>query len=95
MNWMVFSVGNRYSWCGSIDLFIRIETILWSYNYKLKHIDSYGGRFFDYFRMTGEYAAEALKAIEIALESEFLDAEIEDDLIDLRRVFTGGNIIMG
>lgn len=95
MNWMVFSLGNRYSWYGSIDLYIRIETILWSYNYKLKHTDSYGGMFFDYFRMTKEYAAEVLTAIETALASEFLDAEIEDELIDLRRVFKRGKVIMG
>ncbi len=95
ISWMVLSLGNRYSWCGPIDLYMRIETILWSYNDKLKHIESCGGRFFDYFRMTGEFVEEVLTAIETALASEFLDAEIEDELIELRRVFEGGNVIMG
>ncbi len=95
MSWMVYSFGNRYSWCGPVELYMQIETILCSYNYKLKHIENYGGKFFDYFTTTREYEKEVREAIDTALEDEFLDREIEGDLIELKRVFTGGIVIMG
>lgn len=95
MNWMVLSLGNRYSWCGSIELYMHVETILSSYNYKLKHIENYGGKFFDYFTTTREYEKEVCEAIEMALDSEFLDRNIEGELIVLKRVFKGGNVVMG
>ncbi len=95
MSWMVYSLGNGYSWLGPIELYMHIETILSSCNYKLKYIESYGGMFFDYFIMTGDYVKEVLDAIETAMESEFLDKDIEDELIELRRVFIGGRVIMG
>jgi hypothetical protein len=95
MSWMVYSFGNRYSWFGPVDLYMHVETILSSYNYKLKHIENYGGSFFDYFITTGEYIEEVLDAIETALGDEFLDREIEGELIVLKRVFKGGRVIMG
>lgn len=95
MSWMVYSFGNRYSWLGSIELYMNIETILSSYNYKLKHIENCAGMFFDYFIMTVEYVKEVLEALETALDNEFLDKAIEGELIELRRVFTGGKVIMG
>lgn len=61
----------------------------------MKHIESYGGMFFDYFIMTVDYVEEVLNAIETAMESEFLDKDIEGELIELRRVFIGGSVIMG
>jgi hypothetical protein len=92
---MVYSLGNRYSWLGPVELYMNVESILCSYNYKLKHIESCGGMFCDYFRMTREYVREALIAIETALDDDFLDLEIEGELIDLKRVFKGGGVIMG
>ena len=65
-----------------------METILCSYNYKLKHIENYGGKFFDYFTTTREYEKEVREAIETTLEDEFLDREIEGDLVVLQRVCT-------
>lgn len=95
MLWMAFSCGNRYSWIGSVDRYIYIEMILISYNERLKHIESYGGSFFDYFMTTPEYEKEFCNAIEVALEDELLDEEIEGELLELRKVFTGGRVIMG
>jgi len=95
MSWMVYSFGNRYSWFGPVELYMHIEEVLCSYNYKLKHIESYGGRFFDYFRTTREYEKEVFNTLETALDSEFLDREIEAELIDLKRMFKGGRVIMG
>lgn len=95
MSWIVFSLGSRFSWCGSVDLYMRIEEILSSYNYKLKHIENYGGRFFDYFMTTPEYEDEVRKAIDSALDDEFLDREIEGELLVLQRVFCRGKVIMG
>ncbi len=73
MSWMVYSLVNRYSWLGSVSLYMHIEMILSSYNYKLKHIENYGGRFFDYFMTTHEYGKEIRDVIEEALDDEFLD----------------------
>lgn len=95
MSWMVYSFGNRYSWFGPVDLYMHVETMLSSYNYKLKHIENYGGKFFDYFTTTEEYEKEVREAIDTALDDEFLDREIEGELIVLKRVFKGGRIIMG
>lgn len=95
MSWMVYSFGSRYSWIGSVDLYIHLEKILSSYNYKLKHIENYGGSFFDYFTTTEEYEKEVREAIDTALDDEFLDREIEGELIVLKRVFKGGRVIMG
>jgi hypothetical protein len=95
MSWMMYSLGNRYSWCGPVELYMRIEMILSSYNYKLKHIENYGGRFFDYFMTTPEYEKEVRDAIETALDDEFLDREIEGELVEVRRVFIGGKVILG
>jgi hypothetical protein len=67
---------------------MQMEKILSSYNYKLKHIENYGGRFFDYFTTKGKYVKEVLEAIETALDDEFLDREIEGDLVVLQRVCT-------
>lgn len=92
---MVYSLGNRYSWLGSVSLYMHIEMILSSYNYRLKHIENYGGRFFDYFMTTPEYEKEVRDAIETALSDEFLDRETENEMIELQRVFIGGKVIMG
>lgn len=95
MSWMVYSLGNRYSWLGSVDLYMHIEMILSSYNYRLKHIENYGGRFFDYFMTTREYEEEVRDAIKAALDDEFLNKEIEGEILVLQRVFHGGKVIMG
>lgn len=95
MSWMVYSFGNKYSWLGPVELYMQMETILCSYNYKLKHIENYGGRFFDYFTTTREYEKEVLDAIEVALDDEFLNKEIEGEILVLQRVFYGGKVIMG
>jgi hypothetical protein len=95
MSWMVCSLGSRYSWLGPVDLYMRIEMILSSYNYKLKHIESYRGRFIDYFMTTREYEKEIRDAIEAALDDEFLDKEIQGELLVLHRVFYGAKVIMG
>jgi hypothetical protein len=92
---MVYSLGNRYGWLGPIDLYLHVEEMLSSHNYKLRYIENCGGRFFDYFTTTREYEQEVREAIENALEDEFLDRGIEDELIVLERVFKGGRVIMG
>jgi len=63
--------------------------------YRLKHIENYGGRFFDYFMTTREYEEEVRDAIEAALDDEFLNKEIEGELLVLQRVFYGGKVMMG
>lgn len=54
-------------------------------NYKLRHSESYGGRFFDYFRTTIEFEREVLEAIETALDDELLGRKIDGELIDLKK----------
>ncbi|KAF0180214.1 MAG: hypothetical protein FD164_1884 [Nitrospirae bacterium] len=93
--WIVYSLGNRNLWFGSLREYLDIEEILSSHNDELRRMDGFEGLFFHYFMMTEEYQETVKKTIDDILTNDILNNRMEAELISLRAVYRSGPVLMG
>ncbi len=93
--WVVYSLGNRNIWFGSLQEYLKIEDILSSHNADLRRLDGFGGLFFHYFIMTEEYQKAVEKTIDDMLMKGILNSAMEAELLSLRKVYRSGPVLMG
>lgn len=89
-----YSLGNRRYWFTSIERLVEIAEVLAKKNYLLYDIDALNSVYNDWFILNEEYVRKISELIE-EISEEVDDETLLNDLLALKQVFDGGNVVFG
>lgn len=89
-----YSLGNRKYWFTTIDRLIELAEILSRKSYLLYNVDAIKGTYNDWFILNKDYIRKLIEIIEEVTE-EIEDEDILKELLALKQVFDGGDVVFG
>lgn len=89
-----YSLGNRKYWFTTIERLMQIADVLSKKSYLLYDTEAIKNTYNDWFILDEKYVSKISEIIE-EFASEIEDNELLNDLIALKEVFDGGNVVFG
>lgn len=89
-----YSLGNRKYWFCSIEKIIEITALLSKKSYYLYDVDTFKGTYNGWFLLDNEYTRKLYEIIE-EVSKEIDDETILNDLLALKEVIKGGDVVFG
>ncbi len=89
-----YSLGNRKYWFCSLERLMEITALLSRKSYYLRNMDTLKGTYNGWFILDNEYVRTLYEIIE-EVSKEVKDETILNDLLALKEVFEGGDVVFG